>query len=1118
MQRSSLLLCYQPLSYILVRCLARLHRSFLVAIALCLVVTVAASAQSSSDRQWVVFRQSDGLASNDVFSLIIQSNTVWVGTSNGVSRYDGQWQTFATAKSSDTRSADAGFGKVTALAAENTSNDVWAANDQGMLARWQEATGWRVEQMLGMPIHALAAGNGRLWIGAERGLFLLHAGILTPIEQIGEASVLSLAYVNDVLWAGGTEFLWQVSSDLTAIQVTPSPDGTEPQVEGPFTGIWAYTPNHIWFATVATVFEYSTERAEITEYTPPFGNETGEITAITGVNQESVWVASNGGGAAQYRLAGKDIASMRSWGGFTQGGLSANNVRSIAVDADGSVWFATSIGVFRYQPWSFQTIDEQLDSLPVNDLLFDRKGQLWVATGGEGIQLRAERYRQPVIFSPDNSGLPGGFVYALEEDTVGRIWAFTDQGVAYFDAENWRQPAALRSFNASPIGVLKADELGIWIGCARGLFRYQFDDASLRNEPFLDGHPIGAIGADSLGRLWVASIEGALWMRSAAGNWRNIARSDAEAPHDAPVTAIFAEAEPPGSILAAVKGFGIYRIQDSGWEDVDEHHKGGDDRVFAMMSNPDSNSVWVGGETGLARFDPYGLATFDSQDGLQLGAIRAMTRDEDGAYWFGGARGVSYYVPERSAPWIHVLEIEGDESRIRGNEWQVWADQAVEINFAYGDLQTEPEKLQVFVRLVAAAQIGPWQQLPSGVYHTSLQAIGDYTLEYMVRDQAFNYSPINSVALTVIPALKYTDVPFLGKVESRIFQLLVLFGFLAFFGFGYVSFEIVQHRRRINDAVARGYNPYISGEPVRREDMFFGRHELLQRIVSTLHNNSIMIHGERRIGKTTLLYQLANTLRQIDDSEYWFVALYVDLEGTTEDTFFHLLIDEITQHVCSLEYLNEVQRQTLDALSHHTTLTTEFTDRAFSRDLRQIIHLLETYGAEHHVDKQLRLILLMDEMDTLSRYNHLIQQQLRRIFMREFAASVGAVVAGIEINKDWERVESPWFNLFNEIAMQPFARDEAIRLLVEPVRGCYIFEPAAVDFVLQKSEGRPHRIQQYAMEAVNEMLRHKRRRITMHDVTVAHEIIQWDSRAAISQTVAPAADVLPMGTPSPGAA
>ena len=116
-------------------------------------------------------------------------------------------------------------------------------------------------------------------------------------------------------------------------------------------------------------------------------------------------------------------------------------------------------------------------------------------------------------------------------------------------------------------------------------------------------------------------------------------------------------------------------------------------------------------------------------------------------------------------------------------------------------------------------------------------------------------------------------------------------------GFGYVSYEIFMHNHRVSEAVRRGFNPYISGEPVRREEMFFGRHELLQRIVATLHNNSIMIHGERRIGKTTLLYQLANALRQVEDEEYWFVPVLIDLEGTAEDQLFLQLAEDIYQTV-----------------------------------------------------------------------------------------------------------------------------------------------------------------------------------------------------------------------------
>ena len=305
----------------------------------------------------------------------------------------------------------------------------------------------------------------------------------------------------------------------------------------------------------------------------------------------------------------------------------------------------------------------------------------------------------------------------------------------------------------------------------------------------------------------------------------------------------------------------------------------------------------------------------------------------------------------------------------------------------------------------------------------------------------------------------------------------------------------------LNDAIRRGFNPYISGEPVRREEMFYGRHELLQRIVATLHNNSIMIHGERRIGKTTLLYQLANALHQVKDEEYWFVPVLIDLEGTAEDHLFLQLVEDIYQMVIRLPDLDPAAARSLEFLACHRWEEAEpgdtagghyaiqYTDREFGRDLRTIVRLLEQYAEQHEDRRQVRLILLLDEVDTLSQFDPLYQQQLRRIFMRDFAATLGAVVAGIAISKEWDRVESPWFNLFNEIAMAPFSHAEAVELLTEPVRGYYIYEPAALDFIVEQSDGRPYRIQQYALEAVNHMLKHKRRRIQMCDVEYAHEQI-----------------------------
>ncbi|MBV7333417.1 hypothetical protein KFU94_35315 [Chloroflexi bacterium TSY] len=167
-----------------------------------------------------------------------------------------------------------------------------------------------------------------------------------------------------------------------------------------------------------------------------------------------------------------------------------------------------------------------------------------------------------------------------------------------------------------------------------------------------------------------------------------------------------------------------------------------------------------------------------------------------------------------------------------------------------------------------------------------------------------------------------------------------------------------------------------------------------------------------------------------------------------------------------------------------------YSDREFNRDLRRIIRLQQQYGEISFPGKQLRAILLLDEMDVISGYDHLIQQQLRRIFMREFAATLGAVVAGIQISRDWDRVESPWYNLFNEIYVEPFTEEQAVELLVEPVRDYYKYESDALAFIIEQCAGRPFRIQQYGLEAVSQMLAHNRRRITLRDATLAHQNIQ----------------------------
>ena len=101
-----------------------------------------------------------------------------------------------------------------------------------------------------------------------------------------------------------------------------------------------------------------------------------------------------------------------------------------------------------------------------------------------------------------------------------------------------------------------------------------------------------------------------------------------------------------------------------------------------------------------------------------------------------------------------------------------------------------------------------------------------------------------------------------------------------------------QQRRRV-EAVSRRFNPYVVGGPIHDPEGFFGRDEVIQQIVDGVANNNYIIYGERRIGKTSLLLQLAYHLEiaSRSDRRYMFLPIFASLQGVAEDEFFAFLIE-----------------------------------------------------------------------------------------------------------------------------------------------------------------------------------------------------------------------------------
>jgi len=138
-------------------------------------------------------------------------------------------------------------------------------------------------------------------------------------------------------------------------------------------------------------------------------------------------------------------------------------------------------------------------------------------------------------------------------------------------------------------------------------------------------------------------------------------------------------------------------------------------------------------------------------------------------------------------------------------------------------------------------------------------------------------------------------------------------------------------------------NPYVAGPPIQDERKFFGHQDTLDWVAQGLRNpttNSLVLFGQRGIGKTTLLLQLGRTLPA--DT---FLPVYFDLYGRASSTLGQVLVD-LTNAVTEQAGLEQYDPEAFD-------------DRGlfFSRTF-----LPQVYAA---LGQNRRLVFLLDEFDVL---------------------------------------------------------------------------------------------------------------------------------------------------------
>ncbi len=235
-------------------------------------------------------------------------------------------------------------------------------------------------------------------------------------------------------------------------------------------------------------------------------------------------------------------------------------------------------------------------------------------------------------------------------------------------------------------------------------------------------------------------------------------------------------------------------------------------------------------------------------------------------------------------------------------------------------------------------------------------------------------------------------------------------------------------------------NPYYYGRPIKDSEMFYGREILINSILARIKNvakQDILIHGIRRIGKSSLLYQIKNKL------QLPLIPIYFSLQqiGQVNSlTVLRQLMLELTDAFCAS--LPPV-KQDIDAINISASML-KFGDGApfdmVSRAFRKDLEALFAYATE--LAPGIRFIILLDEGDLLFRIGVEMQRFLRDLLQRY--DQVVMVVAGspkiLELSAG--NYDSPFYNNFAHENLTGVDFEEAKELICKPMEvlgvGCTI--------------------------------------------------------------------------------
>ncbi len=629
----------------------------------------------------------NGLSQSSANCIFQDSRGIlWVGTEDGLNKYDGY--SFAVYKSNSEDISSISNPRIQCII-EDHSGNLWIGTNGGGLNKYirnvnrfySVTPGNHVNSEHYKQVQCLFDADSVIWTGTKDGLALVHKKSMKfmdvlkgypALAPLASVSIHKIISTQLTLWFGTEKGLF--SYNLQNNKLVFYTSTKYPYQNLDVTALISDHKGTIIIGSDRGLFILDRSTNDIIQVTVQ-RQENSRIKVLMEDIENNLWVGTMSDGLFVGSVYSGSFENY-SYDHLNPYSIKNNEILSLYEDYSGIVWVGSN-GLDLYNPKKekFTLYDyvpysrEQLIFRNIHPIYEDHSGVLWIGSKTDGLHI-LDRNRKSYSRFLKSNGLSSNGIRAIKEFPEGVLWVGTeDQGLNKVFLDGNRKPVRVVQYKSVPgksncltsnkIYALYADEQGqLWIGTDNGLtvmdpvketFKQYFPD---ENKPgALSNGTVYSIFCDSRKMIWLATDLGVNKYDAATNTFIRYVHQEKNNNSIIHNEILCFHEDDKGFLWIGTYGKGFDKFDPVHekffhYRDINEVSTA---VIYGILEDEQDN-LWLSTNNGILMFNKSTnkIKAFDIEDGLQSNEFNGTSyyKSLKGEMFFGGQYGFNSFFPD----------------------------------------------------------------------------------------------------------------------------------------------------------------------------------------------------------------------------------------------------------------------------------------------------------------------------------------------------------------------------------------------------------------------------------------------------------------------------------------